>query len=84
MPNKYFRYTLKGDHTVSEAQRALGDVASQGTVVRVDSGGGQTQVYVAGAAPSAGKRAKAAGAKPAAPAGVKVEEVSEKEVLRLS
>ncbi len=85
MKNKYYRYTLKGDHTLGEAQRALGDAAAQSTVVRVDSGGGQTKVYVAGGGATAAKGAKAAGGQKAATtaAGVKVEEVSESEVLKL-
>lgn len=44
---KYFRYTLKGDLAPHEAIRALGAAAADGEIVRVESRGGQTHIYIA-------------------------------------
>ena len=44
---KYFRYTLKGELAPHEAVRALGSAAAEGQIVRVESRGGQTHIYVA-------------------------------------
>lgn len=88
MKYKYMRYTIKGEKSAAEAQSALGEAAAQGTVVRVDTGGGQTQVYIAtpdtggagGAKPAATDKA---GAKAKQPSGVKAEEVSEADVTKV-
>ena len=89
MKYKYMRYTIKGEKSAAEAQSALGEAAAQGTVVRVDTGGGQTQVYIAtpdtggtgGAKPAAA--ADKAGAKAKQSSGVKGEEVSEADVTKV-
>jgi len=70
MATKYYRHTLQGEHSVEEALRALGDAASNGLIVRVDTAQGQTHVTVAAAEPS-----KAA-------AGAKITEVSERDVTK--
>jgi len=82
MKTKYFRYTLEGEHSAEEALQILGDVASQGMIVRIDNVGGQTRVYlatqvVAGAKSSltAGRREKTAGK-------LKVKEVSKSDVTK--
>ena len=49
---KYYRYTLKGRHTPEAAIAALGEVASQGQVVRVDASDKETHIIIAaGSAP---------------------------------
>lgn len=81
MKTRYYKYTLKGQKSADEAQSALGDAASQGTIVRIDTGGGQTLVYVAteGSVESSSGRGKAAAA-----GGLKGEVVSEKDVTRIA
>jgi hypothetical protein len=91
MKYKYTRYTIKGEKSAAEAQNTLGEAASQGVIVRVDTGGGQTQVYIA--TPDTGGASGAGGAKPAAsskagakakqPSGYKAEEVSEADVTKV-
>jgi hypothetical protein len=88
MKYKYMRYTIKGEKSAAEAQSALGEAASQGVIVRIDTSGGQTQVYIAtpdtggtgGAKPAAAGKA---GVKAKQPAGYKAEEVSEADVTRI-
>ena len=79
MKTKYYRYTLKGKHSAEDALRKLGD-AVQGTIVRIDNFGKQTQVYIASQAASAGESTSTGGKSGAA---IKGEEVSEKEVTKL-
>lgn len=74
MKTKYYRYTLKGEHSAEDAQRKIGDAA--GLVVRIESSGGETQVYVAG-------DGTATGAKKAASSDFKLAEVSEKDVTEI-
>lgn len=82
MATKYYRYTLEGEHGADEAQRTLGEEASDGMIVRVDNVGGQTHVYVARQS-TAGAKAAATGGKKAAAAGrLKVKEVSESDVRK--
>ncbi|HVG31425.1 MAG TPA: hypothetical protein VM911_00035 [Pyrinomonadaceae bacterium] len=89
MKYKYMRYTIKGEKSAAEAQSALGDAASQGLIVRVDTSGGQTQVYIAtpdtggtgGTKPAAAS--DKAGAKAKQPSGIKAEEVSEADVTKI-
>jgi GH35 family endo-1,4-beta-xylanase len=79
MKTKYYKFTLEGEHSADDAQRALGDAAAQGIVVRVDNVGGQTHLYIAAQGISdttSGKKAAVAG-------GVKVEEVSELDVTKI-
>jgi hypothetical protein len=83
MKTKYYRYTLEGEQSVDEAQRALGEDASQGMIVRVDNVGGQTHVYVARQGTSSAKPASTGGKKESAAARrVKVKEVTEKDVTK--
>jgi hypothetical protein len=81
MGTRYYRYTLAGEHTVGEAQRALGEQASQGMIVRVDTVGGQTHLYVA--QPEAVAHLIPSARREAA-SGVQVEEVSESDVTKCS
>jgi hypothetical protein len=82
MATKYYRYTLEGEQGADEAQRTLGEEASDGMIVRVDNVGGQTHVYVARQV-TAGAKSIATGGKKAAAAGrLKVKEVSESEVRK--
>ncbi len=87
MKTKYYKYTLKGEYSADEAQRAIGDAGPQGLVVRIDSARGETNLYIAsqGGAGSSGtkKAASTKGKKAAAPSGVKFVEVSEKEVTKI-
>jgi hypothetical protein len=82
MKTKYHKYSLKGDHSAADAHRALGEGAAQGTIVRIDSTGGDTHVYLAseeagGAKPAAGDEKKPASG------GIKGQEVTENDVLKL-
>lgn len=79
MKTKYHKYSLQGDQSAADAQRALGEAAEQGAIVRIDSGGGQTHVYVA--SPEASGAPKADGPKKTAPA-VKGQKVSESDVTK--
>ncbi len=79
MKTTYFKYTLQGEHSADDAQRAVGDAMPLGLVVRVDNIGGQTHLYIAAQGTSAAVSAK----KVAVPSGVKVEEVSELDVIKL-
>jgi hypothetical protein len=45
--HKYFRYTLTGQMAPHDAVRALGGAAAEGLIVRVETRGGQTHVYLA-------------------------------------
>lgn len=47
MKTKYYKYTLKGDHSAEDALRQLGEAASESYIVRIDNGRGQTHVYLA-------------------------------------
>ena len=80
MKTKYHKYSLQGDHSAGDAQRALGEAAEQGAIVRIDSGGGQTHVYVASQEIGAA-RPKANGPKKSAPA-VKGQEISESDITK--
>jgi hypothetical protein len=82
MKTKYHKYSLKGDHSAVDAQRALGEAAVQGTIVRIDSGGGETHVYVASEETS-GTKPQALDGKKAATGGVKGQEVTESDVTKL-
>lgn len=82
MKTKYYRYTLEGEQSADEAQRALGEEASEGMVVRVDNIGGQTHVYVARQGTGAAKSASTGGKKAATASRLKVKEVSESEVMK--
>jgi hypothetical protein len=82
MKTKYYRYTLEGEQSPDEAQRALGEEASQDLIVRVDNVGGQTHVYVARQGTSGAKSASSGGRKESAARRLKVKEVSEKDVLK--
>jgi hypothetical protein len=80
MKTKFQKYTIQGNHSADQAHRALADFAPQGTIVRIDSGGGQTQVYVASqeisaASPEAGETKKM-------PREIKVQEVSETDITK--
>jgi len=66
---------------VGEAQRALGEQASQGMIVRVDTVAGQTHLYVA--QPEAVTHLTPTARRDAI-TDVKVEEVSESDVTRCS
>lgn len=79
MKTKYHKYSLQGDQSAADAQRALGEAAEQGVIVRIDSGGGQTHVYVASPETSGAPRED--GAKKTAPA-VKGQEVSESDITK--
>ena len=81
MKAKYYKYTLQGAHSAEDAQRALGDAASEGIIVRVNNAGGQTHVYVA--AQGTGAPKLASGEKTATPSGFKREEVSESDVTKI-
>jgi hypothetical protein len=80
MKIKYQKYTLEGDHSADDAHRALGDSAPHGTIVRIDSGAGQTHVYIATQETSAAPP-KASGTKKAA-LDVKSQEVSESDITK--
>lgn len=83
METKYLKYTLEGEQSMEDAQRALGDdVAQQGLVVRVDNIGGQTHFYIA--AQDTDTSAAISGKKMVIPDGVKVEEVSVNDVTKCS
>ena len=75
MKTKYYRYTLEGEHSVEDAQRTLSDAVSDSLIVRVDTAGGKTNVYVASQGAGA--------AKSRTTGGVKAEEVSEGEVTKI-
>ena len=75
MSIKYYRYTLQGALSADEAQSALGDNASQGLVVRVDTLDEETHVYVA--------QQVSGTAVLSARKGINVNEVSEDEVMKL-
>ena len=80
MKTKYYRYTLLGDHSAEDAQRAIGAAASRGLVVRLDNVKGETHLYVAqdsGAAKVASTKSKGMSTD------IKVKEVSEKDITRL-
>jgi hypothetical protein len=81
MATKYYRYTLEGEQGADEAQRTLGEEASDAMIVRVDNVGGQTHVYVARQV-TAGAKSAATGGKKAAAGRLKVKEVSESEVRK--
>ena len=80
MKTKYHKYSLKGDQSAADAQRALGEAAEQGAIVRIDSRGGQTHVYVASQETSA-TPPKGNGPKKPAP-DIKGEEVSESDITK--
>lgn len=82
MKTKYYKYTLKGEHSAEDAQRALGDAASEGNIVRVDNAGGETHIYVAtqGTDPT---KSPSPGGKTAAASGLTAKEVSESDVTRI-
>ncbi len=82
MKTEYYRYTLQGEHSAEDAQRALGDAASQGIIVRVDNISGQTHVYIASQETGTTKAAST-GAKKTATGDIKVKEVSESEVTKI-
>ena len=82
MKTKYHRYTLQGELSAEDAQRALGDAASQGLIVRLDNIGGQTHVYIASQDTGSAKGASS-GAKTKVSGGVKVKKVSESEVTKI-
>jgi hypothetical protein len=83
MTYKFLRYTIKGEKSAAEAQSAIGEAATQGVIVRLDTGGGQTQVYIAAPDTGGAKPAAATGAKAKQPSGVKVEEVTEADVTKI-
>ena len=78
MKTKYYRYTLKGEYSAEDAQRALGDVGSQGLVVRLDNIKGETHVYLAHDSETAKAVSKAAKAM----SSVKFKEVSEDDIMK--
>ena len=81
MKTTYYRYTLEGEQPAQEAQRALGGDASQGMIVRIDTVGGQTHVYVA--RQDVGTKSVATDARKEPTTGtMKVEEVPESEVTK--
>jgi hypothetical protein len=80
---KYMRYTIKGEKSAAEAQIEIGEAASQGLIVRVETGGGQTHLYIAAPDTNEAKSAATAGAKGSQPAGFRVEEVSEADVTKI-
>ena len=80
MKIKYYRYTLQGEFSAEDAQRELSDAGSQGLIVRLDNVGGQTHVYVA----SEGESIAKSTAKKTATRGIQAEEVSEKDVTKIS
>lgn len=82
MKTKYYRYTLEGEQSVEEAQRALGEDAANGMIVRVDNVGGQTHIYVARQETGGAKSASAGGKKAATAGRLKAKVVSESEVLK--
>jgi hypothetical protein len=71
--HRYFRYTLKGEIGPHEAVEALGAEAAEGMIVRVDSRGGQTHIYLAAFKAPTSKLAAA-----------QIAEVSERDVTDLS
>jgi hypothetical protein len=77
MKMKYYRYTLEGTHAADEALQALGDAAAQGMLVRLDTGGEQTHVYIASVAPA---KAMKENIRP----GIKVKEVPASAVTKIS
>jgi|WetSurMetagenome_2_1015567.scaffolds.fasta_scaffold00608_10 hypothetical protein len=77
MKTKFIKYTLQGEYSVDDAFRTLGDAAMQGLVVRVDNIAGQTHLYIA----VQGAVAAISPKKTATPIGVKVEEVSEPDIV---
>jgi ribosomal protein S8E len=82
MKTKYYRYTLEGEHSFEEAQRTLGEDTAAGMVVRVDTVGGQTHVYLA-RQDTGGAKSASTGRKKAVTAGrLKVKEVPESEILK--
>lgn len=83
MTYKFLRYTIKGEKSAAEAQSAIGEAASQGVIVRLDTGGGQTQVYIATPDTGGGKPAAKSAAKAKQPTGFKVEEVTEADVTKV-
>jgi hypothetical protein len=78
MKTKYHKYSLQGDHSAADAQRALGEAAEQGAIVRIDSGGGQTHIYVANPETTAAPKESP---KKSAPA-VKGQEVTESDITK--
>ena len=82
MKTKYYRYTLEGEQSVEEAQRALGEDAADDLVVRVDNVDGQTHIYVARQETGGAKSASAGGKKAATAGRLKAKVVSESEVLK--
>jgi hypothetical protein len=82
MKTKYYKYTFKGDRSEAEAQKALADSTMQGTIVRIDTAGGQTQVYVASpettTAPSKAKAATKSASS------LKAEEITESDITKFS
>src|SRR5206468_12560858 len=78
MKTKYYQYTLQGEHSTQAALQALGTVASQGTIVRIDTGGGHTHVHLAAHAGAqlADSQANQANAK----SNIQVKEVAESDV----
>lgn len=78
MNYKYLQYTLKGEKSITEAQAALGEQGSQGVIVRLDTGGGQTKITLA--VPDTGAKPASGGAKKG---GLDVKEVSEDDVTKV-
>lgn len=79
---RYYKYTLTGDHSEAEAQKALADSKAQGTIVRIDSVRGQTHVYVASQETSAAPP-KAKGAAKSETA-LKRQEIQESDITKFS
>jgi GH35 family endo-1,4-beta-xylanase len=79
MKTNYLKYTLQGEHSAGDVQRALGDSAQQGLIVRIDNIGGQTHLYIA----VQGTIETVSAKKVAVPSGVKVEAVSELDVTKI-
>jgi hypothetical protein len=76
MKTRYIRYTLQGEHSAADAQTALGEPGTQGLVVRVDTGAGETQIYLATERTLAAMSAKLS-------RGIKAKEVSASEVTKI-
>ena len=82
MTQRFYRYTIQGELSLSEAQAAVGEAASTGEVVRLDTGRGETHLWLT--TPEAAEGQAASAAKPRARSRrVRVVEVDESDVIKL-
>jgi len=83
MKTRYYKYTLQGERSPEDAQRAVAGAAPESNIVRIDNVRGQTHVYVATQDTGAVQSASTIGRPATASSDLKAEEVSESDVTKI-